>query len=88
MSRRPGRRRADRPWIVAAVAALTLGLAAVGCSSNGATGDESGPTGPAGSETAVDAGLLSVTAPAVGGGEVDLGAFAGRPLVLWFWAPG
>lgn len=33
--------------------------------------------------------LLQVTAPAVGGGgEVDLAAYAGRPLALWFWAPG
>ena len=35
-----------------------------------------------------DAGAaLAGTAPAVGGGTVDLGAFAGEDLVVWFWAP-
>jgi len=32
--------------------------------------------------------LLEVRAPLVGGGSVDLSEFSGRPLALWFWAPG
>lgn len=31
--------------------------------------------------------LLRLSAPLVGGGEVDLTEYAGRPLLLWFWAP-
>jgi hypothetical protein len=30
---------------------------------------------------------LQLTAPLVGGGEIELGALAGRPVLLWFWAP-
>jgi hypothetical protein len=30
---------------------------------------------------------LRFTAPLVGGGEVDLAGYAGRPVLLWFWAP-
>lgn len=30
---------------------------------------------------------LQLTAPLVGGGEIELGAYAGRPVLLWFWAP-
>jgi hypothetical protein len=58
----------------------------------------SAPTGPV--ETTADAGTalgtepapvvpeaLRFTAPAVGGGEIDVASFAGRPTVFWFWAP-
>lgn len=30
---------------------------------------------------------LQFTAPLVGGGEIELGEYAGRPVLLWFWAP-
>ena len=30
---------------------------------------------------------LQFSAPLVGGGEIELGALAGRPVLLWFWAP-
>lgn len=30
---------------------------------------------------------LQFSAPLVGGGEIELGEFAGRPVLLWFWAP-
>lgn len=30
---------------------------------------------------------LQFTAPLVGGGELDAAAYAGKPTVLWFWAP-
>jgi hypothetical protein len=31
--------------------------------------------------------LLSFTAPAIGGGQVDGSTFQGRPTLLWFWSP-
>ena len=30
---------------------------------------------------------LAFTAPKVGGGTVDLAGYAGKPVLLWFWAP-
>jgi hypothetical protein len=30
---------------------------------------------------------LQFSAPLVGGGEIELGPLAGRPVLLWFWAP-
>jgi hypothetical protein len=30
---------------------------------------------------------LDLTAPAVGGGTVDLRDYAGSTVALWFWAP-
>lgn len=36
---------------------------------------------------AADDGPLAIRPPAVGGGEIDLGALAGTPVALWFWAP-
>jgi hypothetical protein len=30
---------------------------------------------------------LQFSAPLVGGGDIELGALAGRPVLLWFWAP-
>lgn len=30
---------------------------------------------------------LAFSAPQVGGGTVDLAVYAGKPVLLWFWAP-
>jgi hypothetical protein len=30
---------------------------------------------------------LAFSAPRVGGGTVDLSDYAGKPVLLWFWAP-
>ena len=30
---------------------------------------------------------MDFAAPAVGGGDIDLGAYTGRDVALWFWAP-
>jgi hypothetical protein len=30
---------------------------------------------------------LQFVAPAVGGGEIDAAALAGKPTIFWFWAP-
>lgn len=63
----------------ATTAAATAGSIA-GAPSSAAT--------PDGSSTAADVpAALQLTAPLVGGGEIELGAFAGRPVLLWFWAP-
>jgi len=40
--------------------------------------------------TASTAGVpqsLSFSAPKVGGGTIDMAAYAGQPVLLWFWAP-
>jgi hypothetical protein len=44
------------------------------------------PTDPDG--PGVSNALLDVVAPLVGGGSIDLSGYSGRPLALWFWAPG
>jgi hypothetical protein len=43
----------------------------------------SSSSGPAG----VVPDTLTVTAPLVGGGTIDLAQYAGTPVLLWFWAP-
>ena len=30
---------------------------------------------------------LAFSAPRVGGGTIDMAAYAGQPVLLWFWAP-
>jgi hypothetical protein len=30
---------------------------------------------------------LAFSAPEVGGGTIDMAAYAGQPVLLWFWAP-
>jgi hypothetical protein len=30
---------------------------------------------------------LAFAAPRVGGGTIDMAAYAGKPVLLWFWAP-
>ncbi len=30
---------------------------------------------------------LAFSAPQVGGGAIDMAGFAGKPVLLWFWAP-
>jgi hypothetical protein len=75
---------------IAVAATALLALASCGSSASGETGGGSATTTApaAGAATAGVPEILDVVAPAVGGGEVDLRAYAGRPLVLWFWAPG
>jgi hypothetical protein len=40
-----------------------------------------------GSDAAAVPTALDFNAPLVGGGEIEMGAYAGRPVLLWFWAP-
>lgn len=69
-----------RRAVLAMAAAGTLAVAACG-----GTGTESGAAGEDGSGgTPVD---LSFTVPTVDGGEFEGASLAGKPAVLWFWAP-
>jgi hypothetical protein len=40
-----------------------------------------------GSNAAAVPEALDFAAPLVGGGQIEMGEFAGRPVLLWFWAP-
>jgi hypothetical protein len=42
---------------------------------------------PAASPAEETSGLFHGTVPDVEGGEIDLSAFAGRDVAVWFWAP-
>ena len=74
------------------IALVALGLAwpLAACGDTGAATTATAPatinetTGaPNGSAPAA----LQFSAPSVGGGEIDFTQFAGKPVVLWFWAP-
>jgi thiol-disulfide isomerase/thioredoxin len=70
--------RVRRAWL-AIVAGGALALAACGSDTGS---DDSGQDAARG--TPVD---LSFTVPTVDGGEFDGASLAGKPAVLWFWAP-
>jgi hypothetical protein len=81
--------------------AVMLVIAACGTSDRQSAADESGaaPASAAATAGATAAGAAASDAPepsgaapfdtvdAVGGGQIDGGALAGRDLALWFWAP-
>jgi hypothetical protein len=72
------------------IATIVLGaVALVGCAS-GSSGSPAAPDAAASAATSgATSDLLAFTAPIVGGGTLDLGSrFAGKPVALWFWAPG
>lgn len=61
------------------------------------TGDSTGTTAAPASTAPLDTAspdqaatapeALQFTAPVVGGGELDLRAYAGQTVAFWFWAP-
>ncbi len=69
------------PWILAVVVALALSL--TGCGSTEATDDG---TGSSASGTGANADL-DFTATTLEGAEFAGSSLAGKPAVLWFWAP-
>ena len=87
--------------LVLAVAAVVTACAEGGDSGDEGAGrqpgttEQAGTTEPAGAasaertdgHSAPASELLSVEAPTVGGGTLDLGSLAGEDLALWFWAP-
>lgn len=83
-------------------AALTLALALAGCSGVGpVTGSAASPTSvparqtPAGTPSGVTGpvgkpaadGPLAFSASTLAGPKLDVSTLAGKPVVLWFWAP-
>ncbi len=69
-----------------AAAAVLVGLLTACASADSRAAD---PTS-AGATVVADASApsaLQFSAPAVGGGAIDFTQFAGKPVVLWFWAP-
>jgi cytochrome oxidase Cu insertion factor (SCO1/SenC/PrrC family) len=59
-------------------------LATAGCAAAAPAGPAVGA--PAGAP-AGPAAVGPVTAPTVDGGSFDMATLAGKPAVLWFWAP-
>ena len=66
------------------VAVIGLGASACGGSSSPTANQTIIP--PIAAQSGVP-DILSFTAPLVGGGEIDARTLAGKPTVLWFWAP-
>jgi hypothetical protein len=84
----------DRRMARSAPLALLAGLLLVGaaCSDGGSSDgggvpSTGGQAAPATSPSVGVPDIVNFTAPAVGGGEVDVAALAARPLAIWFWAP-
>jgi thiol-disulfide isomerase/thioredoxin len=78
-----GRRPAVRPFTALLAAVLAGMLALAGCGGgNDAGGNDAGADAPAGSGP-----LLEFTAETLDGEPFDGSSLAGRPVVLWFWAP-
>lgn len=51
------------------------------------TADSTTATAPTAAGDVALPAALQFSAPLVGGGEVEFGPSAGRPVLLWFWAP-
>ena len=67
--------------------AVLAGSLLTACGSAGSTpSDAGGSPGESGVVALVPA-ALQFSAPKVGGGTIDFAQYAGRPVVLWFWAP-
>lgn len=46
-----------------------------------------GESAPSSGRTVAAPEALRFTAPLVGGGTIDAAAYAGQPVLFWFWAP-
>ncbi len=79
-------------WRTCALAVLVLGSFACGSNTDvqGNAAAASGPVASAAADAPTTSSLpdaLRFTSPLVGGGSIDGASLAGRPTVLWFWAP-
>jgi hypothetical protein len=91
----PGARTADAPAETSASSEPTGSPAAPATSAPAAapaTTPADGATATTAATTAATAPqfvpeALQLTAPLVGGGDIELTTLAGRPVLLWFWAP-
>ncbi|MBW3614711.1 MAG: peroxiredoxin family protein [Actinobacteria bacterium] len=74
-----------------AICLTALGLVLSACGNGGepaAPVAQRAPASPAAPQGAAGVPApLDFTAAAIGGGEVEASAYAGRPVVLWFWSP-
>lgn len=70
-----------RARLVAAALLLTLSVAVAGC------GSTAGSDGGARGDSAAAPAKLDFTATTVDGKKFDGSTLAGKPVVLWFWAP-
>jgi hypothetical protein len=73
---------------------LCLAGVLVACGGDGSSSDattvpsDADAPAPTGSPTgAAVPEALQFTAPLLGGGDIEMAALAGRPVLLWFWAP-
>ena len=64
------------------------GTEVVAVAATAASGGETTPAPAVGEAPVVIPPILQIKAPLVGGGEFDFAAYAGKPLAIWFWAPG
>lgn len=82
---------ADDGSVASTTTTSTSGTAAstTAIPTTGAPGDDGSAGGDtnAGFATNVNASLLDIAAPLVGGGSLDLSTLGDRPVLLWFWAP-
>lgn len=79
--------RGCRGRVPAMVAVFSIGLAACGSTQNEPT---AGSTISTSTSNIIDGDVpdaMTFTAELVGGGTFDGPSTAGRPVVLWFWAP-
>jgi hypothetical protein len=54
----------------------------------GAVAPATDPTGETGGAVVADPpDALAFSAPLIGGGDIEMASLAGRPVLLWFWAP-
>lgn len=70
-------------------------VALAACGDNSTSSPAAAPAAPFAAATSATAvpgpssvpESLALSAPRVGGGTVNLATYAGKPVVLWFWAP-
>jgi hypothetical protein len=77
--------------ILAACGGADTGTTSQGTASTTAATQPTATASPGGESPASAPGnvpaALEFAAPLVGGGEIELTTLAGRPVLLWFWAP-
>jgi hypothetical protein len=67
---------------------LVIGVTALAaCGSPTVQAPEATPPEAAVSTPSAVPAALAFSANRVGGGTMDLGDYAGKPVLLWFWAP-
>jgi len=74
----------DRPTAEPTATADATGTAVVAEQGPTTSGDTESPDGGVVADAPE---ALRFSAPLVGGGDIELTTLAGRPVLLWFWAP-